>query len=417
MSVELAILRAFCLDKQDFNNFYPYTQQLKKKDRLIAMCFQLLHEYYDKYSNAFDLERDDFVGWYDHQYPNGRDRDEIVDIIDAAYLTRTQGALTRDLMEQWMEKYYATQIVNDLMPVLEGNKFGKLSSMQAKIEEYNLLLTNPPEEVKIISPIDMTTEEIVKHTILRTGYQFPIEYLNKVIGGLRPSSNGMIYGYTDCGKSSLALYIAAAVAEQMKDTSDKVLYCGNEETDVRMANRAQMAFTGFDRFQLLLPDIQKEADRMKTERGWSRLKICSGVETGEQIIRLMDEWMPKVVFIDQATDVEVKVPKRDEGGVDYYKALFKWYRQLGNHYDCAVVSVGQAGVDAEDCKWVKVSQMYGSKSGIQGRLDWACGIGFKLNDEALKDMRFLNIPKNKYGGKDRCSCYFDHETCQWEANA
>ena len=61
MSVELAILRAFCLDKQDFNNFYPYTQQLKKKDRLIAMCFQLLHEYYDKYSNAFDLERDDKV--------------------------------------------------------------------------------------------------------------------------------------------------------------------------------------------------------------------------------------------------------------------------------------------------------------------------------------------------------------------
>jgi KaiC/GvpD/RAD55 family RecA-like ATPase len=415
LSVELSILKAFCLDKQYYSDYYTYTQQLRRKERLLGLLFKLVHEYYDKYSLATDIESDDFKSWYDHQYPNGRDEEEIKDMIDATFRLNVNTDLVKSLIEQWMEKYYANQIIDQLMPVMEGNKFGRLSNITAQIEQYNALLTNPPEEVRVVKPLDLTTEEIVNATILQTGYKFPIPKMNEVIGGLRPCSNGMIYGYTDSGKSSLAFLIAASVAEEMKDTEDTVLYCGNEETAVRAGGRATMAFTGFDRFDLLLPDIQKEADKMKAERGWSRLKICDTIETGEQITRLMDEWRPKVVIIDQATDVEVTLAREAEG-TDYFKELFKWYRRLGNVYETAVVAIGQAGVDAENEKWVKLSQMYGSRAGIQGRLDWAAGIGKKLEDAALEHMRFINITKNKYGGKDRCSCHFNHETCQWEEN-
>jgi hypothetical protein len=416
LSVELSILRAFCLDKQHFNDYYPYTQQLRKKDRLVGILFRLVQQYYDKYEHAADIGKDELKGWYDHQYPNSRDKEVLTDMMDATFELTVSTSLMKSLMEQWIEKYFATQIVNDLMPVLEGNKFDKLNRIQSKLDDYKLLLTNPPDDVAIIKPCDLTTEEIVNATIIQTGYPFPLDKLNDVIGGARPASNGMFYGYTDSGKSSIALFTAAHIAEQMKDTEDICLYCTNEETMVRAAGRATMAFTGFDRFDLLMPDIWKEAEKMKRERGWSRLKICDGVETGEQIIRLMDEWMPKVIIMDQTTDVEVKTA-RDEEGPDYNKALFKWFRRLGNNYDCAVINVGQAGIEAEDTKWVKLSQMYGSKSGIQGRLDWAVGMGQRLGDEALKDMRFLNITKNKYGGKDKFSCYFNHETCQWEENA
>ena len=120
-------------------------------------------------------------------------------------------------------------------------------------------------------------------------------------------------------------------------------------------------------------------------------------------------------MIDQATDVNIDTMRRAEG-VEYQKQLFKWYRRLANIYECAIIGVSQGVGDAENTKWLKLSDIYGSRVAIQGALDYAIGIGRKTDDMALENIRYINIPKNKLfdGGSGHLTMKFTKQTCLWE---
>ena len=68
---------------------------------------------------------------------------------------------------------------------------------------------------------------------------------------------------------------------------------------------------------------------------------------------------------------------------------------------------------AENTQWLKLSDIYGSRVAIQGALDYAIGIGRKIDDPVSEDLRFINIPKNKLhdgeGGKFVVN--FSKQTC------
>ena len=74
---------------------------------------------------------------------------------------------------------------------------------------------------------------------------------------------------------------------------------------------------------------------------------------------------------------------------------FKWYRKLAIQNDMAIIGVSQGIGSAENTKWLKLSDIYGSRVAIQGSLDYAIGIGRTIDDPTEEDLRFINIPKNK----------------------
>ena len=59
--------------------------------------------------------------------------------------------------------------------------------------------------------------------------------------------------------------------------------------------------------------------------------------------------------------------------------------------------------------------MYDSKSGIQGNLDYAIGIGHIKNDAAKEKWRYLHVPKNKLwdGGRLKRSTIFEADINLW----
>jgi hypothetical protein len=89
---------------------------------------------------------------------------------------------------------------------------------------------------------------------------------------------------------------------------------------------------------------------------------------------------------------------------------------LAGTYNCAIIGVAQGVGDAERTKWLKLSDIYGSRVAIQGALDYALGIGRILDDPAQEDLRFINVPKNKLhdGHGAKFTTHFQRTICRFQ---
>ena len=144
-----------------------------------------------------------------------------------------------------------------------------------------------------------------------------------------------------------------------------------------------LAFTGMTRGQIMAQTVK--AREIAYENNFGQVLIFDNIVNGNQIKYVMDNYNPSIIYVDQATDVDINT-KRKADGVEYLKALFKWYRRLAGSYDAAVIGVAQGVGDAENKKYLKLSDIYGSRIAIQGSLDYGIGIGRTVDDPVTENL-------------------------------
>ncbi len=59
-----------------------------------------------------------------------------LDLITQIYNTKINDQLLQSHMDQLIEKHHATRVVNTLMPVLEGEKYGILDGIRQDVDDY-----------------------------------------------------------------------------------------------------------------------------------------------------------------------------------------------------------------------------------------------------------------------------------------
>jgi hypothetical protein len=79
-----------------------------------------------------------------------------------------------------------------------------------------------------------------------------------------------------------------------------------------------------------------------------------------------------------------------------YEHVARWARSVADEHG-PVVAIWQADASAEGVEWMDQSQLYGSKTGVQGEADVQVMIG-KSNEPGLQDERYISIVKNKIPG-------------------
>jgi len=274
-------------------------------------------------------------------------------------------------------------------------------------------LRNPPAEAQAMIPCDLSVQELITQEITDEGIPWHLDKLNNIVGGAKRGTLGLVYAFVDSGKTSFSMAACAAFAEHLKDTKERIVYAGNEEAAPRLSLRLTQAFTGMTRTQII--ENPYEAEEVRRNKGFSRVKLFDSISHVNQIEKLLIEWNPSVLFSDQA--IHVDCGKNITGNeVSKHEALFKVYRDLAKEYDCAFIGVAQGTGDAENKKYLKLSDIYGSRVAIQGQLDYGIGIGRLLDEPGRANHRFVNIPKNKLldGSDGRFAMHFYRETCQWK---
>jgi KaiC/GvpD/RAD55 family RecA-like ATPase len=383
----------------------------------IKQLFKLIRDFFAAYDSD-EIEAQEFHDFYDLQFPNARNAESMHIMITEVFDNKPKPGMMGAIMDQFIEKHTATKMIEMLSDTMTGDKYGVIPSVMAEADHFIDIMENPPEELEKLEPVTKTILELVEEELLFEGLEWPLEELNDVLGGIRRKTLGLIYAYVDCGKTSLALNVAANCARQLheKDEDGSILYLGNEEPASRMALRGVQAFTHCTRADLITNRIRYTEECR--EWGYDRLKFFGDVDTGDQVTSLVEEYKPRLTIIDIATDVDVSMEKHyGDEGVGYLKSLFKWYRRLSNRMDTAVLAVSQGTGAIENKRYPKLSDVYGSRSAVQGALDYAIGIGKKDDNQAKSDVRYINIPKNKLhdGLKAKIAVTFLAEECKWKS--
>lgn len=414
MSIELSLLKQFCNDKDIESTHYGYISALDNIERELKLLFSLVHRYYDEF-NKISISKDELLSYYDLKYPRAKDRELHLDLITELFDSNISSDLMKAHLDHLIEKHHATKVINKLLPVMEGDKYDILNTISVDIDKFVDVLHNPPDSFTVPLPCELSVEELVEQEIEDTGLKWHLEDLTDIIGGLRKQTLGLIYAFVDSGKTSFAMAACANFASQLKDTEDTICYCGNEESAQRLRLRLVQAFTNWTRSQI--KQNGSGAEEIAIEKGIDRVKVFDSITTDTQLEYVIKEYKPHVLFIDQAPAVEIKT-KRQQEGVAYLETLFKWYRKLATIHKVGIIGIAQAVGDAEDSKYLKLSDIYGARVAIQGALDWACGIGRLVNNPIDDDLRYLNIPKNKLyeGNNGKITCHFNHYNCEWEVN-
>lgn len=410
MGLELNLLNRFLNNRDEEAAYYGYIKNIENIDKDLKILYTLVHKYYEETDDK-KINPNDIKAFYDIKHPNNRSRPIHMDLVDKAYAAEVKDHVIRQQVDQLIEKHHATQIINKLLPAMEGDKYGILDTVVDDVNRYIELLHNPPAGTIKPEPYEIDIVELARQEVEEPGLAWHLPTLTDTIGGLRRKLNGLIYAYVDAGKTSFAMSAMAKFAEQLMDTDECILYCGNEEPAYRMSHRITQAFTNWTRNRWI--ENPEEARDLAKEKGLDVIKLFDGIKTGEQIEYLLRTYNPYALFIDQAHKVEIKTRRKLEG-VAYLETLFQWYRDISNSHDVALIGVTQGDAKAESTKYLKLSDIYGSRVGIQASLDWAVGIGMSgKNGEEHK--RFFRVSKNKLhsGEKTQFIATFDHYRCQW----
>ena len=413
MSVELSLLKLFCESREAEATHQGYLSGLDNLERELKLLFNLVRSYYKEFEKD-SISHSELVSYYELKYPNAKERDMHLDLMTEAFASTVTIDLLRKHIDQLIEKHAATKMVNKLLPVMEGEKYGILDTLRTDVDSYVSLLHNPPDSLVVPVPCELTVEELISQEIDDSGLRWHLDELTDIIGGARRKTLGLIYAFVDSGKTSFAMAAVVAFARQLAETTDNICYCGNEESANRLRLRLVQAFCNWTRRQVKERGVK--AEKIAQLGGISNVKIFDSITTTSQIEYILGQYSPHVMFIDQATAIEVE-GKREEG-VAKLESLFRWLRKTGTIHDVGIIGIAQAVGEAEDTKYLKLSDIYGSRVSIQGALDWAAGIGRKLNNPIDDDLRYINIPKNKLneGDSGRFPVHFNHYTCLWEVN-
>lgn len=413
MSIEYTAARTFCSSKEIYERYEGYIHTVPNIAREWKVIFVLIKDYYLEYDqDAVDAQ--ELHDFFDLQHPNARNAEAIHIMVTEIFNHEPKPHMIQAIVEQYIEKHKATKIIDMLAPTMTGDDFGKLPEVVREAEQFFDVMENPPEEMDRVTPVSASISELVEEELIFDGLEWPLEFLNDILGGIRKRTLGLIYAYVDCGKTSLALNVAANAARQLVGTDECIVYLGNEEPAKRMAIRGVQAFKHVGRKEVMANHAEYTKECMQW--GYDNIKFFGGIDTGDHIIQVLKEFKPRLAIVDIATDVEVQMERHyGSEGVGYLKSLFKWYRRLGHRFDTSMLCVGQGTGEIANKRYPNLTDVYGSRSAVQGALDYAIGIGRKTDDAAKEYIRYLNIPKNKLhdGFKAKAAVQFDAEVCQW----
>jgi len=212
--------------------------------------------------------------------------------------------------------------------------------------------------------------------------------LNDFIGGgIERGHNVTVYARPEAGKSAFALNNAAMLVKQ----GYKVLYIANEEParDVtrRVLSRMARIDIEYMRDREVLNDAFKAAGKAYRQN-WHLLHKAS--LSAREIRRQCARLRPDIVIVDQLKNLYVTEDNR----ALQLDRVARQVREIGIEFDCATLSITQAGESAEGKLMLTMTDVEWSNTGIPGAADLLIGIG--VNDEFMAlGKRMLSICKNK----------------------
>lgn len=297
----------------------------------------------------------------------------------------------KPLLEGLITRDYAAQIAEKALKIADGDFTISLPSIVDLVEQRN----------SAIGKVDSVDRHILVPSLAglasvsAPGLRWRLECLNLSLGDLRLGDLVVVGTRPDTGKTTLLAAEATYMAPQLPPEKC-VLWVNNEEEGNKVFRRIIQSTLGITSAKLESNFPQALEDYKKAVGRNDKIVMLNKADVHiRDVEHLVKKYDVGLVIFDQLWKVH-GFDTEAGNEVTRQTMLFNWARELAKKI-APVITVHQADGSAEGVKWIDMSKLYGSKTGIQGEADAIVTIG-RLPDEGNK--RFVFVPKNKLPGKD-----------------
>lgn len=246
---------------------------------------------------------------------------------------------------------------------------------------------------------DMVTDdwEALVQSVQRTGgFEWRLEDLNRAIGPVDRGDLVLFGKRPEAGGTSFVASEISYMAAQLPEGKHAIVFT-NEESGTKVKMRIIQAVLGVTLSDIAADIKRAKSDYEKALKG-RRIDVVHNTamhtRSVEARLRSGEYGLIGINILDKIT-----LSGSDSEGVERTRNQGIWARQMADKYG-AVIAVCQADASAEGEKWLNQSQLYGSKTGLQGEGDVLIMMG-KTNNPAEADTRYFAIAKNKLPGGAR----------------
>jgi hypothetical protein len=360
-------------------------------DQESATIFQDFKHYYEENPAATSIVEGDYFAWT-RTKRHATDQHHVQQSLEKAV-----GEILRippvgeAIVNRFIDLDYASQIGGIVDAVIEGKGRRTLSDIGPLLSEYGTARTVGAADV-VTSDLD----ELLATTVKSGGVEWRLEDLNRSIGPLRRGDFVLIGKRPEVGGTSFVSSELTHMVPQLPPDTHGVFF-NNEEVGQKIGLRLYQTALGATAHDLTTGGKSKYEPLYKAALGGRRIDVVHrpGMTAGyiEGVLR-----SGRYGLIVLNTLAKVGGFEKLEG-VARMEALGQWARKMADQYG-VVIAVHQADNTAEGVEYLDQSQLYGSKTGLQGETDVQIMIG-KSHNPAKGDVRYLSVVRNKIPGGPR----------------
>jgi len=392
--VEQKILAALVQERINYERIKDYLEGVITGPES-KLVLNEIDEYYNSDPGAERVDTEVLIARFERRLPNPKHAAACTAIVKS--LPDVSGAnIVREVLEA-----KAFSIGLELAQSLVGGAGGKDARVLA--ERYlealgRNSLEEDKEELTNVSVQSLVSERLDQSRLIQLA---PKALNDRLDGGVLPGHHVLVFAPTEMGKTA---FVVNAVAHFLR-SGHKILYVGNEDPYQEIILRLVYRLSGLSKYTI--KGREEEAQALIDKAGWNNLVYADlAPGTFPRIERLVRKHRPKILVLDQLSNINVSTSKSDSKTGSLEQAA-KEARRLGKQYECVVLSVTQAADSATGRAVLGRGDVYNSNVGIPGQLDLQLGIGADEGMEA-RGLREISIVKNKISGNH------DHFTVQFD---
>ena len=368
-------------DKESFDNYFPYLSDFHVPNE-VSVLLQAIEKYYQSGNEKIDWE--DFRSWF-HVEENptlGIKQHQVYDTYIDHILTAPvdSGAIQRVFELKKADEIQS--LVSEIRTVSNSESFEDIIQVSQSYLDDRLVTGDD-------HIVDMDIDTLVKSVILGDGIEWRLEGLNTSLGQVHKGDFLLVVKRPETGGTTFLTSEFTHMLKQLPEGKSAIIF-NNEEGGSKLGLRVVQSALGITAQEINRDPrrVQKEWDKFLNGRKILVYDPPDGLTT-QKITDFLNKnpecWLIGINVLDKVGGFY----KHDE--VQRQRKLAEWARNTAKNHG-VVVAVLQADGSAEGQQFMNQSQVYGSKTGVQGEADGMIMIG---RDVANDTIRYISVAKNK----------------------
>lgn len=357
-------------------------------------------EYFALYTEDTTVSWNKFGTWFRVVYKPTwkKERHELIKIVVEKLEDISTLPPDQKILEYFVTLDHATKIAEVCTQVAEGKSDARDEFIERVSTELDNLRSRKGS-LNVGGAVESTSasydiDALLEGSIRGAGLEWRLEDLNVALGPIHKGDLIYVCARPEVGKTSFVLSELTYMCPQMAGGNHVVLF--NNEERGRLFLRGVSACLGKSLLAVSHDSTLAATEYdsyMGTRERIQFVEPAGGLSTHdiERVLKGKEYGLIAINVLDKVRSTH------SESEVERLRALGVWARAIANRY-APVMVVLQADASAEGQKWLNQSQIYGSKTGLQGEADAIIMIG---KDPGIEDKRFISIVKNKLPGGPR----------------